>query len=186
MKGGNSIASGSIFSGEPWPFPRRVPGPRETTYPCSGRLCPPTALAPVAAGYNTSRSTGFPTLNTVPSWVNPQGLGACSPMLPCPNPWWHDYSLRDDGGEAAPALTAAAVGSIVALAVAALMAPIGLGAIAGAALSPKSKRKRGALYGALGGFAGGMATGAVLPGTGALGALVGGGLVGKYIVPELD
>jgi hypothetical protein len=199
------LCDGTHACADPWPFPRRVPGPRQTTYPCAGRLCPPKALAPIAAGYNTSRSTGFPTLNTVPSWLASKGLGECSPRLPCPNPWWHDYSLgappqsdfdqrvsdliqqedervnRVNQGDAGGLW---ALGALLGVGGLLLLIPFGIGGVAGAVMSPEGKKKKGFFLGALGGGAGGMATGSIIPGTGLLGAAVGGGLVGKYVVAK--
>lgn len=198
---GSALCTSSKACGDPWPFPRRVPGPRQTTYPCGGRLCPPAALAPIASGYNTMRSTGFPTRNTVPSWMVPQGLGACSPRLPCPNPYWHKYGLAapqqsdfdqqmneleqqaGGGGTTFPQGDPGSIwllGGLLGAGALLMLIPFGIGGVAGAVMSPKGKKKKGFFLGALGGGAGGMATGSVIPGTGLLGAAVGGGLVGKY------
>jgi hypothetical protein len=173
---------------------RRVPGPRQTTYPCAGRLCPPAALTPIAADYNTMRSTGFPT-----------GLGACSPRLPCPNPYWHKYglgapqqsdfdrqvdALEQQAGGAANTVNQGdagglwALGALLGVGGLLMLIPFGIGGVAGAVMSPEGKKKKGFFLGALGGGAGGMATGSIIPGTGLLGAAVGGGLVGKYVVKK--
>ena len=203
---GSMLCESSDACMDPWPFPPRVPGPRQTTFPACGRLCPPAALAPIASGYNTSRSTGWPTLSTVPRWVHPKGLGlgACSPKNACPSPYWYRYglgapsdpfdaqvaALEAQAGGGAPAVgpggpaSIALLGGVIGVGVMLMLLPFGIGGVAGAVMSPKGKKKKGFFLGALGGGAGGMATGSIIPGTGLLGAAVGGGLVGKYVVKK--
>ena len=42
---GSMLCESSDACMDPWPFPPRVPGPRQTTFPACGRLCPGGARA---------------------------------------------------------------------------------------------------------------------------------------------